>query len=105
MFYYYDWTMILLVPVIIFTIYAQTKVSSNYNRYSQVRTARGITGVQAAQEIMRANGINVPIEVISGRLTDHYDPSKKVLRFHSFGCSCGSRGGTRAAACARLCAY
>ena len=80
MFYYYDWTMILLVPVIIFTIYAQTKVSSNYNRYSQVRTARGITGVQAAQEIMRANGINVPIEVISGRLTDHYDPSKKVLR-------------------------
>lgn len=77
MFYYYDWTMILLVPVIIFTIYAQTKVSSNYNRYSQVRTARGITGVQAAQEIMRANGINVPIEVISGRLTDHYDPSKK----------------------------
>ena len=33
MFYYYDWTMILLVPVIIFTIYAQAKVSSNYNRY------------------------------------------------------------------------
>ena len=83
MFYYYDWTMILLVPVIIFTIYAQAKVSSNYNRYSQVRTARGITGAQAAQEIMRANGINVPIEVISGRLTDHYDPSKKVLRLSS----------------------
>ena len=52
MFYYYDWTMILLVPVIIFTIYAQKKVSSHYNRYSQVRTARGITGVQAAQEII-----------------------------------------------------
>ena len=39
--------------------------------------------MQAAQEIMRANGINVPIEVISGRLTDHYDPSKKVLRLSS----------------------
>ncbi len=83
MFYYYDWTMILLVPVIIFTIYAQAKVSSRYSRYSKVRTARGITGAQAAQEIMRANGISVPIEVIPGRLTDHYDPSKKVLRLSS----------------------
>lgn len=83
MFYYYDWTMILLVPVIIFTIYAQAKVSSNYSRYSKIRTARGITGSQAAQQIMSANGISVPIEVIPGRLTDHYDPSKKVLRLSS----------------------
>ncbi len=81
--FYYDWTMILLLPVIIFTIYAQAKVSRNYSKYSNVRTARGITGMQAAQEIMRANGIDVPIEVISGRLTDHYDPCKNVLRLSS----------------------
>jgi len=62
-------------------IYAQIKVNSTYKKFSKVYNQRGITGAQAASQLLKDNGLgNVPIEVVQGKLTDHYDPTKKVLR-------------------------
>lgn len=81
MFYYYDWSYILLLPAIIFTMYAQFKVQGNFRRYSNVRSMRGLTGAQAARRMLDAAGLNdVSIEQIHGSLTDHYDPRSRVLR-------------------------
>ena len=81
MYYGYDPTYILLIPAIILTMYAQFKVSSTTNKYFRVRTQRGYTGEQTAREILTANGIyDVKIEMISGTLSDHYDPRSRVLR-------------------------
>ncbi len=81
-FYYYDWTYIVIVlPAIILALAAQGKVSSTFNKYSRVPSRVGMTGAEAARRIMELNGIyDVSIERVSGNLTDHYDPSKKVLR-------------------------
>ena len=81
-FYYYDWTYIVIVlPAIILALAAQGKVSSTFNQYSRVPSRVGMTGAEAARRIMELNGIyDVSIERVSGNLTDHYDPSKKVLR-------------------------
>lgn len=81
--YYYDPTYILMIPAIIFTLWAQFKVKSAYSRYRNVPNRNRITGYEAAQKIMRANGIDIPIEVIAGQLTDHFDPSARVLRLSS----------------------
>ncbi len=82
MFYYFDWSYIVLVlPALILAMAAQGKVSSTFNKYSRVPSRIGITGAEAARRIMERNGIyDVSIERVSGNLTDHYDPSKKVLR-------------------------
>ena len=80
MFYGFDPTFIILIPAMIFTIYAQSKVKSAYARYSKVPTARGVTGQQAARMILDSNGMgHVPIQVIGGELTDNYDPTKDVM--------------------------
>lgn len=84
MFYFYgiDWTYIVLVlPTIFFALWASAHVNSTFKKYSQVRNSRGLTGAQAAQAVLRANGItDVRIERISGNLTDHYDPKSNVIR-------------------------
>lgn len=81
MFYYLDPTMILLIPAILFTIYAQTKVSRAYSTYLKVRNKKGITGKEAARTILDANGYqHIPVEVTPGKLSDHYDPRKDILR-------------------------
>lgn len=82
MFYYLDWTYIVLViPAMILALYAQNKVNSTFKKYSRVASHSGMTGAQAARRLMELNGIyDVSIERVSGNLTDHYDPSKKVLR-------------------------
>jgi Zn-dependent membrane protease YugP len=70
-----------MVPALIFMIYAQIKVKSTYSKYAKVYNQKGITGAQAALQVLRANGMSdIPIETIKGKLTDHYDPSKRVLR-------------------------
>ena len=79
----YGWSYVLVVFACIFTFWAQLKVSRAYGRYSRVPNRRGITGAQAAGMIMRANGIDVPVEVIPGKLSDHFDPSANVLRLSS----------------------
>ena len=77
----YYGSMIILTPAIIFTMYAQAKVNSNFRRYSKVRNVRNMTGAEAARIMLDAAGLrNVQIEQTRGSLTDHYDPRKRVLR-------------------------
>ncbi len=82
MFWYTDWTYIVLVlPVMILALIAQTRVNSVFKKYSQIRSRRGFTGAEAARRVLDANGLyNVRIERVSGNLTDHYDPRGNVIR-------------------------
>ena len=73
--------LLFMLPPLIFMIWAQSRVSSAYNKYSKVRNMSGLTGAQAAQTLLEYNGLRqVRIEGAKGRLTDHYDPRHKVLR-------------------------
>lgn len=77
----FDPTVIILIPAIIFTLFAQSKVKSAYRKYLGVANRRGITGRQAARRILDSNGLShVSIEMVAGTLTDHYDPSKDIMR-------------------------
>ena len=82
--YYYgfDWTYIVLVlPCILLSMWASSSVNSTFKRYSQVLSIRRITGADAAQRVLHANGVRgVRIERVSGNLTDHYDPRTNVIR-------------------------
>lgn len=74
-------SMLLLVPAIILSLYAQFKVKSTFKKYSQTRAASGMTGSQASRRLLDQAGLNdVTIEIIPGNLSDHYDPRKRVLR-------------------------
>jgi hypothetical protein len=74
-------SLLLLVPAILLSVYAQYKVSSTYKKYSKVSSAGGSTGAQASRQLLDQAGLSgVPIEVVPGHLTDHYDPRKRVLR-------------------------
>jgi len=64
-----------------FAMYAQTKVKSSFARYSRVRASSGLTGAQAAMEMLRRAGVtNVRVERVPGELSDHYDPRTRVIR-------------------------
>lgn len=79
--YYFDPTYILVLIGAVLCLAAQAKVSMTYGKYEKVRSRTGMTGAQAAQRILEMSGIyDVRIERVSGRLTDHYDPTGKVLR-------------------------
>ncbi len=72
---------ILVVPALIFAMWAQAKVKSAYNQYSRVTTYSRMTGFEAARRILDANGLrHVAIERVSGNLSDHYDPKRNVIR-------------------------
>ncbi|MDO4745224.1 MAG: zinc metallopeptidase [Bacillota bacterium] len=78
---YFDPTIIVLIPAIIFAMYAQSKVKSAYNKYSRVPSRKGMTGYQAARLILDNNGMgHVPIEITPGTLSDHYDPKNDIMR-------------------------
>ncbi len=81
-FFFYDYYYIILViPAMILAMWAQFKVKSTYNKFSQVRNTKGITGAYAAQAVLTHYGISdVRIEQVSGKLSDHYDPKAKVIR-------------------------
>lgn len=80
-FYYYDWTMILVIPGLLLGLYAQFKVKSTFDRYSRVRTRSGLTAEQAARMLLsRGGSANVTISRVNGSLTDHYDPRSNTLR-------------------------
>jgi Zn-dependent membrane protease YugP len=80
-FFWWDPTMILLIPAIILAIWAQMRVSSTYAKYSKIPAASGITGAQAAKSLLEQNGVyDVDIESVEGRLSDHYDPRSKKVR-------------------------
>ncbi|NLJ78575.1 MAG: zinc metallopeptidase [Tissierellia bacterium] len=74
-------SMILLIPALLFSMYAQFKISTSFNRYLRVASRKGYTGNQVARLILDRNGLNdVRIEVVGGQLTDHYDPRTRVVR-------------------------
>jgi len=76
-FYY----LILVVPTVILSLWAQIMVKSTFAKYSKIPCSRQFTGQDAAALILRTNSVNdVRIEAVGGSLTDHYDPSKKALR-------------------------
>lgn len=79
--YGYYGSMIILLPAILLTMYAQGKVNSAYSRYAAVMNRRGITGAQVARMILDRNGLtDVTVELTQGRLSDHYDPRRRVMR-------------------------
>lgn len=72
--------LIYLIPGFLLSLYAQSKISSNYEKYRKVFNENGLTGAQVARKILDANGLNnVTIKEVNGRLTDHYDPRDKSL--------------------------
>jgi uncharacterized protein len=81
---FFDSSFIILIPALLLSFYAQTKISSTYNKYSKVFSINGYTGAQVARMLLDSNELyDVPIEIISGKLTDHYDPSKRIMRLSS----------------------
>ncbi len=78
---YWSSYLILVLPAILLSLWAQAKVKGTFARYSQERTHSGMTGAQVARRILDENGLgDIPVEPISGELTDHYDPGARVVR-------------------------
>lgn len=79
--YGFDWTYLMVLAGAILSIIASAKVNSTFQKYARVRSMSGMTGAQVARRILDRNGLsNIPVEHVSGNLSDHYDPSRKVLR-------------------------
>ena len=79
--YGFDWTYLMVLAGAILSMVASAKVNSTFQRYAKVRSMSGMTGAQVARKILDRNGLNnIPVEHVSGNLSDHYDPSAKVLR-------------------------
>ena len=71
---------IFALPALLLGLYAQFKIKSAYSKYMQVRNRRNITGYEAAQRLLRVNGLDdIQIAEVAGELTDHYDPRHKRL--------------------------
>ena len=81
-YYYFDWTYVVLVlPCVLLSLWASANVNSTFRKYSRQYSSRRLTGAEAAQRVLSANGVSgVRIERISGNLTDHYDPRTNVIR-------------------------
>ncbi len=81
-FYGFDWTyLVLVLPCMIFAMIASSSVNTTFKKYSSQLSSRHITGAEAAQRVLAANGVRgVRIERVSGNLTDHYDPKTNVIR-------------------------
>ena len=81
-YYFMDyWYIVLVLPAIIFSIIAQIKVNSAFNRYKKILSRSGLTGADAARRVMELNGVqSVRIEHVHGKLSDHYDPRTDVIR-------------------------
>lgn len=77
----FDPTTLILIPAIIFTLYAQSKVKSAFEKYIRVPALRGYSGAEVARMLLNQNGLQeVAIEAAKTQLGDHYDPAKRVLR-------------------------
>lgn len=78
---FYDPTYVLVLVGLVLSLLASARVKSTFQKYARMRNSRGMTGAQAAQQVLQSAGIyDVRIEHVSGNLTDHYDPRSKVLR-------------------------
>ena len=81
-FYGFDmYYLVLVIPCVILAFWAQAKVKSTFNRYEQVLNVRGISGAQAAEAVLRQNGVR--IEWVAGKLNDHFDPRTNTIRLSS----------------------
>ena len=79
--FFWDWTVIILIPGLLLSLIAQLMVSSAYSKYSSIPAMCGITGRQAAEQILRQGGVpGVTVTRTSGTLTDHFDPRSGVIR-------------------------
>lgn len=79
--FFWDISMIILIPGLLLAMYAQAKVSSTYNRYKKITSHSGYTGAQFARKMLNDNGLyDVTIMQISGRMSDHYDPRANQVR-------------------------
>ena len=84
MFWFWDPTMIIVIPALLLALYAQLRVRSTYAQYSQVPIGNRLTGAQVAQEILRRNGLSgVELERVEGVFSDHYDPRDRTLSLSS----------------------
>lgn len=73
--------LIIALPALLLGMYAQARVKNNFNKYSQVRTWRGMTGSEVARSLLNSQGLyDVQVEESQGFLSDHYDPRSKTLR-------------------------
>ena len=79
--YFYDWTIILILPGLVLGLWAQFKVKSAYAKYAKIRTSHGVTAEDVCRDILsKAANTPVSVEPIQGKLTDHYDPRSQTLR-------------------------
>ena len=79
--FFWDSTMILLIPALLFGMWAQWKVKSTFKRYSKIPSNSGMTGYQVAKNLLERNNIiDVEVEEVQGNLTDHYDSKEKKVR-------------------------
>lgn len=79
--FYYDWTILLVLPALIISSWAQIKVTRTYENFSKMRVSSGMTGASAARRVLDSAGLHhVKIERVHGHLTDHFDPRENVIR-------------------------
>lgn len=79
--FFFDSTMVLLLPAIIISAWAQFKIKASFSKYSKVNSVNGYTGSQVARILLDDAGLfDIPVEIVQGKLNDHYDPSKRVMR-------------------------
>lgn len=81
MFYFDPLYFVFMIPGILLTMWAQSRVKGTYRKYSQIQSTMGMSGAQVAQSILSKKGIgHVRVEPVAGELTDHYDPGAKAVR-------------------------
>lgn len=79
--FYYDSTMLILIPAIIISFIAQMQISSTYSKYRRVGTRNGYTGQQVARMMLDEAGLyDIQIQIVNQELGDHYSPSERILR-------------------------
>ncbi len=78
-FYFDPMYLVFALPALLLAMFAQWRVSSAYEKYTKVRNAKNLTGVEVAQYLLRANGLALNVKGTPGNLTDHYDPRDKTL--------------------------
>ena len=79
--YGFDWTYLLVLVGAVLSLWASARVNTTFQKYAKVRSMSGMSGAQVARTILDRNGLSdIPVEHVSGTLSDHYDPTKRVLR-------------------------
>lgn len=77
---FFDPTMILVLPALLLSLWAQFRVKSTFDRFSRVRASKGVTGAQVARMLLDRFGLSsVPVDRVAGALTDHYNPRDRTL--------------------------